>query len=240
MSTKKIGIPFWKVGDNSFGSTINYIAFAEQYGEIVPLMPEHTLRTDLDLLILPGGADVDPLRYNETPGYFTGKCDVFKEHFDKVYLPQYIEAGIPIFAICRGMQSIGVLYNGKLIQHMSHETNDITKDPYTSQHDMLFTEEFTTIMNFTRSKALPVNSRHHQVIDRHALPNELKVLAVHKSFDKQNKFGTSDGSVEMIAHTELPIVGLQSHPEDFLDYQSITFVNKIIDHLITNKTSILK
>ena len=35
MKKPLIGLPFWRVGDNSFGSTINYIAFAEQYGEIV-------------------------------------------------------------------------------------------------------------------------------------------------------------------------------------------------------------
>lgn len=96
---RKIGVPLWKVGDSSFGSTWSYLQFASRYGEVIPLMPKHTVREDLDLLILPGGADVDPLRYGQIPNFFTGKPDAFKEYFDKAYLQQYIDAGVPIFGI---------------------------------------------------------------------------------------------------------------------------------------------
>lgn len=240
MKKPLIGLPFWKTGDNSFGSTISYIQFAERYGEVVPLMPRHTVRQDLDLLILPGGADVDPLRYDEVPDYYTGKSDVFKEHFDKVYLQQYIDAGIPIFAICRGMQSVGVHFGAKLVQHMNHETNDITKDPYIAKHSMKITPQFSTALNFTRNKLIHVNSRHHQVISPIGLPPSIKILGVHTPFIKEGVLLEGDGSIEMIAHDSLPIIGLQSHPEDSIDENCITFVDNIIEYLIRYKKSILK
>jgi putative glutamine amidotransferase len=235
----KIGIPFWKVGDNSFGSTISYIMFAERFGEVVPLMPTHEIKEDLDLLILPGGPDVDPSRYGQMPGWFTGKPDVFKEAFDKIYLPRYIEARVPIFGICRGHQSLAVHFGGKLIQHMDHETNDIAKDPYSAMHDIIFTPAFQVRQRFTNQIKLPVNSRHHQAVDELSLPDELIVLAKHKSFDKNNRVGESDGTVEIIAHTELPIVSFQMHPEDMYEPLTNSFVRRIINQLIATKNSII-
>ena len=99
MTKKKIGLPFWKTGDNSIGATLAYITFAEQFGEVIPLMTQHTIRTDLDLLILPGGPDISPMMYDEMPGYNTSKPDLQKDYFDKIYLPQYIGAKVPIFGI---------------------------------------------------------------------------------------------------------------------------------------------
>jgi len=60
------------------------------------------VRKDLDLLVLPGGPDVDPMRYLDQDDDFSlwnGKPCVFKERFDKILLPQYIENRTPIFGI---------------------------------------------------------------------------------------------------------------------------------------------
>ncbi len=236
---RKIGIPFWKVGDNSFGITLSYLMFAEKLGEVVPLMPIQSIREDLDLIILPGGADVDPLRYNEVPHYMTGKADMFKEYFDTTYLPQYINAGIPIFGICRGHQALAVHFGGKLIQHMDHETNDINRDPYSAQHELVFTPEFHTRNLFTEFRAVPVNSRHHQAVDPQTLPAELVVLGTHRSFGKHNQQGDSDGTIEMMAHATLPIVSMQMHPEDTIDISTNRMVRRVINHLMQNKTSII-
>lgn len=233
--TKKIGLPFWKVGDNSFGSTLPYIMFAERFGEVVPLMPKHTVREDLDLVIIPGGPDVAPANYGETPHYFTGKPDLYKEHFDKEYLGEYIDAGVPIFAICRGHQSMAVHFGGKLIQHMYHETTDVSKDPTKVVHDMRFTADFTTKNDFTMRPTLGINSRHHQVVDEETLPEELVVIGRHKSTNGNY----SDNTIEMMAHRTLPIVTLQSHAEDSYDFHTKAFIHAVIDHLIEEKTSIL-
>lgn len=229
---KKIGLPFWKIGENVFGATLPYVEFASSYGEVVPLMPEHEIRTDLDLLILPGGADVDTTRYGETPSFYTGKPDIFKEHFDAVYLPKYLDAGVPIFSICRGMQSIAVHFGGKLIQHMSHETNS-ADNPFKSIHKIKILHDNwkpEQKRKFSLFSIFDVNSRHHQAVDATSLINtELEILAIHEK----------DSHVELIGHKTLPIVGFQAHPEDFIDTKSIDLVDNIIIHLLTKKTSII-
>lgn len=238
---RRIGIPFWKIGENSFGSTIPYLDFVGKFGEIVPLMPDHTLRDDLDLIILPGGADVDVSKYNQTPSFYTGKPDIFKEHFDRVYLPQYIKAGIPIFAICRAHQSIAAHFNGGLYQHMWHETNTPTEGTKIMHNVELepivhrfLPKHYKPVYNKSTKRQqylIGVNSRHHQTVDERTLAGTgLHVIGRH----------SVDNHVEFIAHDTLPIVGQQSHPEDIYDYNSMKFTENIIEYLIESRESILK
>ena len=235
MTKKKIGLVASKTGENSFGSTINYIMFAERFGEVILLMPDHEVRDDLDLLILPGGADVSVARYGQTPNWFTGKPDIFKEHFDEVYLPQYIANGTPICAICRGFQSLYVTLGGSLIQHMNHETNDMAKDQFSAVHDMMLLPNFTSRTQFTDKVKLPINSRHHQIIDVATCPEDLSIVGVHCKFRSNN----SDGSPEMYLHDDLPIVGFQFHPEDVYEPDTYHFINNVVNTLIETKQSIL-
>jgi len=240
MTTKKIGLPLWMTGANSIGSTISYIMYAEQFGEVIPLMPTHTVREDLDLLITVGGSDVDPLTYGEVPGYFNSKPDPQKEWFDKVYLPQYIAAGVPILAICRGFQAINTHLGGKLIQHMSHETNK-PEDPYKTMHNIKINaidfwnwREFAPPTNNIRGTELQriygVNSRHHQAIDPRFLGEGLSVLATHEK----------DNTIELIAHNTLPIIGIQSHIEDCMDYDTIVLMENMINRIMRTKKSVLQ
>lgn len=229
MTSKKIGIPAWKTGENSVGSTLSYVMFAEQYGEVVFLMPNHEPRLDLDLLIVPGGPDIDPRSYGQRPSYMTGKPDLQKEYFDTIYLPQYLAARVPTFGICRGEQAIAVWAGGQLIQHMSHETNK-PEDPYKCVHKInLDVNAFPRWREFSKTTLIEVNSRHHQAVMEGSLPENMFVIARHEK----------DGHVEMIAHKTLPIVGIQAHPEDIFDPNTCDFVDNLVNHLIFTRTSIL-
>jgi len=240
MARKLIGLPVWKLGENSAGSTLSYILFAERFGEVVLLMPNSSIRKDLDLLILPGGPDIDPARYGAYPDMYTQKPDIQKEYFDRVMLPKYIELGTPVLGICRGHQSIAVALSGKLIQHMNHETNK-PEDPYKCVHKIKIDNlAFPTWPRFAygednndvipHSLLLEVNSRHHQTVKENSLPDNLLVIARHEK----------DNHVEMIAHTELPILGIQAHPEDIYNPDTSTFVENLIWYLINERKSILK
>lgn len=228
--TKKIGLPIWKLGENSVGSTLSCILFAEQFGEVIPLMPKHTIRKDLDLLILPGGPDINPLMYGEMPSFMTSKPDLQKDYFDNVYLPRYIANGTPILGLCRGHQAIAVAFAGKLIQHMVHEKNK-DEDPFKCVHKIaLDVQNFPILRSFSNIDTIPVNSRHHQAVRENSLPNDLAVVARHPQTQH----------VEMIAHMALPIVGMQFHPEDIYEDVTCEFVDKIVFHLINNRKSILQ
>lgn len=230
MSKKKIGIPAWKTGENSVGATLSYVILAEQYGEVVFLMPNHTLREDLDLIIIPGGPDLLPTGYGVIPSWFTQKPDVQKEHFDKVYLPKYIQSGTPIVGICRGMQTLATAFGGKLIQHMNHETNK-PDDPYKCVHKIKIDPvNFPGHLNFSQQSEFWVNSRHHQTVRERVLPPEMVVIARH----------SSDNHAEMMAHRTLPIVGTQFHFEDIFDSDTNSLMDTIVTHLIETRTSILQ
>jgi len=155
-------------------------------------------------------------------------------------LPKYINNGTPILGVCRGHQAIAVAFGAKLIQHMVHETNK-SEDPYKCVHKI--TIDNTAFPNWKKffyddndnsakpdTITLEVNSRHHQTVRESSLPETLVTITRH------NK----DNHVEMIAHNELPIVGIQAHPEDIYEDDTYNFVGNIVDYLIEERKSILK
>lgn len=227
---RKIGLPFWRISDNSFGSTISYVMYLSLFGEVIPLMPQHSIRTDLDLLVLPGGADIDPSTYGEAPEWYTGKPDLIKEYFDKVHLPEYIAARVPILGICRGHQAICTHFGGKLIQDMHHETNK-AEDPYAVVHQIKFEDSAERLkIEVPNNKLLGVNSRHHQIVSRKYIGEGLIPIASHQF----------DNSIEMVCHETLPIVGIQWHPEDVWDKDSRAFTTFILRHLIIRKSPLIQ
>ena len=210
-----IGIPGWLVGPNSFGVTLSYIEFAKEYigGEDIRiLLPNSPVWTDLDLLLLPGGADINPSRYGEVPSFQTDKPDIIKEYFDVHVLPQYIEQRVPIFGICRGMQTLCVHYGAKLIQDMWHETNE-SADPYKGVH---------TLKIIGDDKKKPkVNSRHHQSVYRP--DSNIIVLATHGAYNHH---------IEAVRIQGYPAIGCQWHPEDLNESSGLDYTLKLITEIL--------
>lgn len=207
-----VGIPAWKVGDNSFGVTTSYLYYLEHFGKVKILTLIEEVDKSIDLLVIPGGSDVDPGRYNAVPGYFTSKPDPMKEYFDTIILPMYIKAGVPVYGICRGCQSIAVLFGAKLVQHMWHETNtEITGRDATVHEITLRDTDFKTAFEEYHKGKVKVNSMHHQCISNIGFPNDiLEILGVYKGSQKLS-------SIEIIRHRSLPIIGVQYHPEELID-----------------------
>lgn len=206
-----IGIPGWKVGDNSFGVTTPYIEFFEQYGQVKVLNLYPEIDKSLDLLVIPGGVDINPQRYNAIPGFNTSKSDPIKEYFEYTIMPLYIKYGTPIFGICRGIQAIAVHFGAKLVQDMYHETNTTTEGRTKSVHGLIlntgsdFVKEFTSI---NHKGKLKVNSLHHQCVSSKMLPDCLEIVAIY-----EGKL-SSTSPIEALIHKTLPIMGVQYHPEE--------------------------
>jgi len=228
---KRIGIVAWKVGENSFGVTIPYLEYLQRFGSPEFILPWQPIDETLDLVVLSGGPDVDPLRYGEFPGLYTSRSDPHKEYFDKVLLPLYIDAGVPIFGICRGMQSLAIHFGGRLHQNMYHETSHPDKR-FEKVHNLQINERIAMklgiISKTKNSKKYEVNSLHHQILDVKTIPDSLKVIATYPACPW--------GGIEAIAHRELPIAGVQYHPEELcID----SFSDNIIQYLLHNKKSLL-
>lgn len=197
---KQIGIVGWKTGENSFGVTVPYFEYFSQFGEVSILSPGQY--KDLDLLILPGGLDVDPARYNNIPSLNSSNSNILLEFFDKNILPKYIENKTKIFGICRGLQTLNVYFGGTINQ-------DIPYHPYSNPrderiHEVVSTFKFSEFDKrfFYGKTKIKVNSLHHQAILN--LGVDLESILVSKD----------DEEIEAIKHKELPIYAVQYHPEE--------------------------
>lgn len=101
---------------------------------------------------------------------------------------------IPIMGVCLGHQSIGQAFGGKVV----HAKDVMHGKTSMVEHDG--SELFADIPSPYR-----VTRYHSLVVEQKTLPAELKVTA-----------WTDDGEIMGLRHRDLPIVGVQYHPESIL------------------------
>src|SRR5687768_4956535 len=65
-------------------------------------------------LMLTGGGDVDPSLYGEAPHATFQPSEAGRDEYEIALIKAADEAGLPIFAICRGMQVLNVALGGTL------------------------------------------------------------------------------------------------------------------------------
>ena len=150
-----------------------------------------------DGLLLCGGMDIHPSRYGEE---VNGSVDM-EEARDNSEFPlakAFIEAGKPVFGICRGFQLLNIYFGGSLIQHLDNAEKHRTTE---EEKVHLVTAEDGSFFAETFGKEFPVNSYHHQAVKE--LGKGLKITLRSKE----------DGVVEGFDHESLPIFGVQFHPE---------------------------
>src|SRR6185503_17837314 len=63
---------------------------------------------DCDGLLLTGGVDVDPALYNEPPHEMTNEPVPARDAMELTLLRQALASGLPVLAICRGLQLVNV------------------------------------------------------------------------------------------------------------------------------------
>lgn len=207
--TVKVGIVAQDQPESKFGVSVNYLNFAYKVGRPVIILPENYDNYkeiyNIDALLLPGGADVDSKRYTDVPLYGTFSPNAWLEHFDNAILPNLL-GKLPIFGICRGLQTLNVIFGGTLRNLLWH--------PY-SQFDA---DDVHKIDVNGKKDPMKVNSFHHQAIAKLA-PN----------FIVEAKTNTLDESViEAISDYKNKIFAVQWHPERLLDEYSTNKFKEIL------------
>ena len=154
-------------------------------------------------LVLTGGEDVHPSNYGESPHPRLESTDQAR---DAVELALYRAArarGLPVLAICRGIQLVNVAEGGTLYQDLASELPSAINhvDPE-GRHGLRV--EPGSLLQRTVGDPARVNSRHHQAVKR--LARSLRAVA-----------WADDGVIEGVEPSEAGapwLLAVQWHPED--------------------------
>ena len=226
MNRKRIGIVGWNVGENSFGVTKSYLEYFENFGNVEVIHPSQPI-LELDLLVMPGGADVDPVRYGERPSLYTGNPNVILEYFDRVKLPEYIRNGTNIFGICRGMQSLAVHFGAKLIQEIGGGHPYSTKHRGQLVHKVYIYDDSVPLKlpgylydKKAQKNYFETNSLHHQAVDLDSIGKDspIQVTGLAK-----------DSHVEIIKIQGHNIIAVQYHPEETICPLSNHYIKTLLN-----------
>jgi putative glutamine amidotransferase len=76
------------------------------------------LLSRVDGLIIGGGADVDPVHYGADRVSATGPARADRDLTEHILIEAALANGVPLLAICRGMQLLNVVLGGTLHQHV--------------------------------------------------------------------------------------------------------------------------
>lgn len=158
-----------------------------------------------DLLILPGGGDIDPAFFHEQ-NTASKNIDFILDRIQFVFLDAFIKFKKPIIGICKGMQLINIFFGGKLMQDMPfpmllcHSYDNRDRYHTIFRKPAIYPAVLSNCPLRSLNHDLLVNSAHHQCIS--LLGKELNI-----------QHYSQDGAIETIYHSSLPIFGLQWHPE---------------------------
>jgi gamma-glutamyl-gamma-aminobutyrate hydrolase PuuD len=169
----------------------------------------------LDGLLLTGGGDVAPSKYGETPDPTVEAAESGRDDFELGLVALARQRGLPILAICRGVQVLNVAYGGTLVQDipsqvpgaLSHKLEVPPHQAFELAHEIWIDKDtmLSRLMHerLSDADACEVNSRHHQAI-RQLAPG-LIVSAT-----------APDGVIEAVEDPNAAFcLGVQWHPENF-------------------------
>jgi putative glutamine amidotransferase len=165
-----------------------------------------TVVARLDGLVISGGADVDPARYDADPHPRTAGWRPDRDAWELDLLTAAEAVGLPVLGVCRGMQVMAVHAGGRLHQHtpdlVGHEEHNPGGDQYGEVE--VSTEPGSRVASLV-GPTLSVNCHHHQSVAEH--PGF--VASAH----------ATDGTLEAMetSHADRFCLAVQWHPETAAD-----------------------
>jgi putative glutamine amidotransferase len=163
----------------------------------------------VDGLLLSGGADLDPATYGEAPHPKLGEVETDRDATELPLIRQAVAADVPIFAICRGIQSLNVALGGTLYQdlpaqrpsELHHQQRELNLPRDRFSHSIRI-ETGSRLHRIAAADEMLCNSFHHQAL-RDVAPG-LIVTAL-----------APDGVIEAVEHPgKRYLLGVQFHPEE--------------------------
>jgi putative glutamine amidotransferase len=196
-----------------------YLDAAIAVANVFPLLvPSFGDRLDLDellssvdgVMITGSKSNVHPSLYGGDASEANGPYDHDRDATTLPLIRRAIELGVPLLAICRGIQEMNVALGGTLFTEVQEIEGRIDhRAPVSDAQDERFAIRQTVtikpgscLAGIFGAGSVPVNSVHRQAVDR--LGARLQVEAV-----------AEDGTVEAVSVVDSPAfaVGVQWHPE---------------------------
>jgi putative glutamine amidotransferase len=161
----------------------------------------------LDGVLLPGSdSDVNPMLYGRQPHHELGSVHPIKDETDLLVLSHAEARGIPVLAICFGLQSLNVSRGGTLIQDIRSQVQHSIQHQQGAPRDRLSHGvsllEDSRLHRYAGALEARVNSHHHQAVEK-------------AGRDLVETAWSPDGLIEGLedARPERWVVGVQWHPE---------------------------
>ncbi|MEO7059977.1 MAG: gamma-glutamyl-gamma-aminobutyrate hydrolase family protein [Lapillicoccus sp.] len=170
------------------GAVVDVPAVAERLGFV-------------DGVLLPGGGDLSPRWMGATRHPEHYDVDEEQDAFDLAVAHHALAAGIPILAVCRGLQVVNVALGGTLHAHMEAESTGGTDHRHRVHHVAVAPD--SPLADMVGAETVEISCYHHQAID---VPGEGLVVWAR----------AEDGTIEAVGLPRRPgwFLGIQWHPED--------------------------
>ena len=200
-------------GGTKAGCSIAYVRSVMRAGGAPILLPVvddpaaiASMMRSIDGLLLSGGGDIDARVYGEQPHPSNKLQDHARDKMELEAICMAIEMGIPIFGICRGIQTLNVALGGTLVQDIPTQVTNacahyVREGNAANAHEIDI-DESSLLERVLATGRTSVNSRHHQAV--RDLGEGLQVNCTSR-----------DGVIEGIEAADgRPILAVQCHPED--------------------------
>ena len=199
-------------------SVAHWVLSGHAMAVMIPAVTKDSLvlRSDLDLhdyaaaldgLVLQGGNDVAPECYGEQPLDPAWAGDAVRDRYEIELIDAFVQAGKPVFGICRGLQLINVMFGGTLWQDIGTQCPGARTHRELGRYEQHFhaieLEPGTRLASlYPGVRRATTNSIHHQSI---------KALAPGFAVEARCP---DDGTIEAIRRQgEGFVAAVQWHPE---------------------------
>lgn len=157
----------------------------------------------VDGLVIAGGADIDPACYGADRTEATGPPRPDRDRSERALIDLALATGLPLLAVCRGMQLLNVALGGTLHQHLPDEVGNLDhlRVPGTFSRVPVKIAPDSRVASILGSQ-VDGHCHHHQAVDR--LGTGLVPVG-----------WADDGTVEAVELRDARFVlGVQWHPEE--------------------------
>ena len=212
--------------DNRYTLPADYIDAVRRAGGVPLLIAPGEPRVEaildvIDALVLSGGGDIDPSRYDGKRHDTNYSIDQERDTLELELARRVIDSSIPTLGICRGAQILNVVQGGKLIEHIPDEVGVKVlhrappREPVTHGVKLKTGSRLAKILGRDQFDA---TSWHHQALRGAAAGFDAVAHA-------------PDGTIEAIEMPSHPwMIAVQWHPE--LSAASDPLQQKLFDALV--------